>query len=106
MKDATSAPKRVARNEVMIDSTLGFHAGVAVEMPSTPRVDGYGCAQRAADHLPRPLRLAAGDDDVDLRWLEDPDDIVGLSLEARGVRLDAGNCARPHQVLNPLIVPV
>lgn len=49
--------------------------------PSAPCVDRDGRAQRAADHLPRPLRLAAGDDDVDLRRLEDLDELVGLRLQ-------------------------
>src|SRR5688500_7787743 len=79
---------------------------VGVLTRSTHGDDGDRRPQRAADHLPRPLRLATGDHDVDLRWLEDFDHIVWLGLEARGVRLDAGHRARAHEVLNPLIVPV
>src|SRR5678815_2310958 len=60
------------------------------EAGSTPRVDRHGRSQRAADHLPCALRLAASDDDIDLRGLEDLDHLVWCGLETRGVRLDAG----------------
>src|SRR5437762_3322022 len=61
---------------------------------SPPRVDRHHRPQRAADHPPRALRLAAGDDDVDLLRLEDLDDVVGLRAPPRRVWLDAGHGAR------------
>src|SRR6185503_19116243 len=72
---------------------------------SSPSVDRYRRAQRATDHLPCALRFATGNDDVDLRWFVDLDHLVGASLEARGVRLDAGYRLRAQQ-LNRVIVPV
>src|SRR5688500_20276322 len=71
-----------------------------------PGVDRNRGPQRAADHLPRALCLAAGDNDVNLRGLEDLDHFVRLRLAARRVRLEDGHPARPAQVHDPLTIPV
>ena len=96
-------PSSVLSSGTVCRSTgsLGFGRRTA----SSPRVDGDRRPQRAADHLPRALRLAAGDDDVDVRWLVDRDHLVRLGLETRGVRLDASDSLGTQQ-LNRLIVPV
>src|SRR5215472_10375542 len=52
-----------------------------------------------AEHFPGPLRFAAGDCDVDLRWLEHLDDFVGRRLQATGIGLDTGYRQRPQEGL-------
>src|SRR4029450_9071110 len=60
----------------------------------------------AADHLPHGSGFAADDDHVDILGPKHSNELIGRRLQHRRVRLDAGECTRTVQRLNPLVVPV